>query len=252
MMDQRIRARRWARALGASSPVNAALAGVFHSISNGTYDCSLADHACPVTDMSLGGKAFGKPRLPFIITPVVDGTASVGDEFAYANSLCRSHTQYDFPEEGENTATQSSLRVPNPQFDCNLGILPGSVPEGRRIIVEAMPSCSRFKSVSATDAAKHSRKSGLPQHLCKHTQYHLRQRQIRTEEAAKEAALKRSHVASATAELPEVHSEQLSPEQTDELQTLIETYKDQISWDPNDIGCLSDEYREFYLTIPTV
>ena len=33
---------------------------------------------------------------------------------------------------------------------------------------------------------------------------------------------------------------------------MIEKYIDQISWDPNDVGCLSDEVKECFLSIPTL
>ena len=86
MPRRRVTARRWARKLGGHSPVNAALSGVFESISDGTYDCVDEAHACPLVDMSLGGKAYSKPRLPFLITEVVDGTHHVGDEFAHVKA----------------------------------------------------------------------------------------------------------------------------------------------------------------------
>ena len=252
MPDQRISARRWARAFGGKSPVNAALAATFEHISNGTYDCALAAHACPLVDMSLGGKAYSKPRLPFLITEVVDGSAHVGDEFAHVNSCCRSHPQYDRPEEGEETHAQSSHRVPDPQFDSKLGFQPGQVPPEQRILVEACRPAVPVTMLHQSAAKIRAQKSGVPQSFCRRTQYHLRQRQLKTEACIQQAMAEKAHISSATAEIPEVHSDQLSPEQTQELQSLIEKYKDQISWDPNDIGCLSDEYKEFYLTIPTV
>ena len=77
-MGLQVKARRWVRSFPDSSPANAALAEVSHSISEGTFDCTDAAYACPLVDMSLGSKAFSKPRLPFIITPVVDGTGATG------------------------------------------------------------------------------------------------------------------------------------------------------------------------------
>ena len=46
-------------------------------------------------------------------------------------------------------------------------------------------------------------------------------------------------MSSARADVTDVNSDQLTPEQTDELRVVIEKYTDQISWDPNDVGCLS-------------
>ena len=239
-----------ARALGGSYPVSAAVTGVLRAISTGTYDCSLASQACPVTDMSLGGKAFSKPRLPFLITPVVEGSLPVGDEFAHVNSCCRSHAQYDPPEEGENTATQSSLRIPDSQFDRQLGI-DDTQSDRARIVVEARPPPRQSTELPSVPASKRAQQAGLPQRFCRNTNYHLRQRQLRTEAAAQEAALKQARVASATADVPQTHSDQLTSDQQQELQALIEEHRDQISWDPNDIGRLTDEYKEYYLTIPT-
>jgi hypothetical protein len=59
-------------------------------------------------------------------------------------------------------------------------------------------------------------------------------------------------MSSATADVSDVNSDQLTPEQTAELRAVIEKHSDQISWDPNDVGCLSDEFKEYFLTIPTL
>ena len=57
-------------------------------------------------------------------------------------------------------------------------------------------------------------------------------------------------MSSATADVSDVNSDQLKPEQRAELRAVIEKYTDQISWDPNDVGCLSDEFKEYFQTIP--
>ena len=49
-------------------------------------------------------------------------------------------------------------------------------------------------------------------------------------------------MSSATADVSDVNSDQLTPEQTAELRAVIEKHSDQISCDPNDVGCLSDEF----------
>ena len=59
-------------------------------------------------------------------------------------------------------------------------------------------------------------------------------------------------MSSATADVSDVNSDQLPLEQTAELRAVIEKYTDQISWDPNDVGCLSDEFKEYIRTIPTL
>ena len=59
-------------------------------------------------------------------------------------------------------------------------------------------------------------------------------------------------MSSATADVSDVNSDQLMPEQTAELRAVIEKYTDQISLDPYDVGCLSDEFKEYFLTIPTL
>jgi hypothetical protein len=48
-----------------------------------------------------------------------------------------------------------------------------------------------------------------------------------------------------------VQSDQLKPQQLAELQALVETYKDQISWTPDDIGKLTDKYKSYHMSIPT-
>ena len=241
MPRSRISARRWARSLGPESPVNAAMAGLFHTIESGSYDCSDISHACPLVDMSLGGKAFSKPRLSFLITPVVDGGGAVGDEFAHVNSCCRSEPQYDRPEEGESMYSQSSDRLLDPQHDEKLGFQPGAIPEERRILVQAMPPHAPVTNLPKSTASQRRKRSGVPYHFCKNTNYHLRMRQKRTEDYIRRAATQKAHVSSATAEIPEVQNDRLTPEQLAELQEVIETYREQISWDPNDIGCLSPE-----------
>ena len=121
-------ARRWARAHGSSSPVAAALGGVIAAINNGTYSFDPQAQACPVLDMSLGAKAHWKPRLPFLLSPVVDGDAdghAVADEYVDVNSVCRSDPAQDI-EGGENPENVSVHRIPDAAFDATL--FPGDAP----------------------------------------------------------------------------------------------------------------------------
>lgn len=252
MMVENVSARRWVRSQKGPSPVTAALAGVFKCISEQTYDCSVESQGCPLVDMSLGAKPYSKPRLPFVISPVVDGAGHMGDEFAHVNSFCRSQEQEDRPEEGESMVAQSSLRVPDPTHDGKLGIKPGSVPPERRILVEAVKPLAKHKELPKSSAEDRIKHAGVPKTFCRRTQYHLRQRQLRTEASLRQAAVESAQMACATAKVSDIQSDQLTPEQTTELQAVIQEHKDQISWDPNDVGCLSDEYKDYYLTIPTV
>ena len=139
-MISNVSARRWVCSFNDPFPGSPALAGFFQCVSEKTYDCSVDSQGCPLTDMSLGVKPYGKPRLPFMISPVVEGgaTGAVGDEFVIFNSFCRSHDQEDRPEEGESTAAQSSLRVPDPAHDSKLGFEPGVEPPDRRILIDAL------------------------------------------------------------------------------------------------------------------
>jgi hypothetical protein len=204
--------------------------------------------------MSLGAKPYGKPRLPFMISPVVEGgaTGAMGDEFVCVNSFCRSHDQEDRPEEGESTAAQSSLRVPDPSHDSKVGFEPGVVPPDRRILIDAVKPPNKHSELPKSTAANRIQSAGVPHAFCRRTQYQLRQRQLRTESSLREAAVKRAQMSSATADVSDVNSDQLTPEQTAELRAVIEKHSDQISWDPNDVGCLSDEFKEYFLTIPTL
>ena len=59
-------------------------------------------------------------------------------------------------------------------------------------------------------------------------------------------------MSSATADVSDVNGDQLTPGKTAELRAVIEKYTDQISWDPTDVGCLSDDFKEYFLTIPTL
>jgi len=59
-------------------------------------------------------------------------------------------------------------------------------------------------------------------------------------------------MSSATADVSDVNSDQLTPEHTAELRAVSKKYTDQISSDPNDVGCLSDELKEMFLSIPTL
>ena len=67
-MISNVSARRWVRSFNDPSPVSAALAGFFHCVSEQTYDGSVGSQGCPLTDMALGAKPHGKPRLPFMIS----------------------------------------------------------------------------------------------------------------------------------------------------------------------------------------
>ena len=147
LLIRNVSARRWVRSFNDPSPVNAALAGFFQCVSEDTYDCCVDSKGCPLTDMSLGAKPYGKPRLPFMLSPVVEGraTGAVGDDFVCVNSFCRSHDQGDRPEEGESTAAQSLLRVPNPLHDRKLGFEPGVEP----------PASARLSGPKRLDQSSH-------------------------------------------------------------------------------------------------
>jgi transposase InsO family protein len=48
-----------------------------------------------------------------------------------------------------------------------------------------------------------------------------------------------------------VTSDRLDPTQLQQLQQLVNAYQDQISWSSDDIGCLHEKYKDFYMRIPT-
>ena len=102
----------------------------------------------------MGTKPYGKPQLPFMISPVVKGgaTGAAGDEFVDVNSCC-SHDQEDRPEEGESTAAQSSLRVPDPSHDSKLGFEPRVVPHDRRTLVDAVNPPNKHSELPKSMAA---------------------------------------------------------------------------------------------------
>ena len=75
-MISSVSARRWVRSFNDPSQLNASLAGFFQCVSEQTYDSSVVSQGCPLTDMSLGAKPYGKLRLPFTVLPVVDGGAA--------------------------------------------------------------------------------------------------------------------------------------------------------------------------------
>ena len=158
-MISNVSARRWLRSFTDPSQVNAASAGFFQCVFEQTYDCSVDSQGCPLTDMSLGAKPYGKPRLPFMISPVVEGgaTGAVGDEFVRVYSFCRSHDQEDRPEEGESTAPQSSLRVPDPSHDSKLGFKPGVAPPGRRILIDAVKPPNKHSELPKSTVANRIR-----------------------------------------------------------------------------------------------
>lgn len=52
--------------------------------------------------------------------------------------------------------------------------------------------------------------------------------------------------------VPDMRIDQLTPVQTKELRSPIGKQNDQISWTPYGIACLSEEYKDLYLTILTV
>ena len=76
--------------------------------------------------MSLGAKPYGKPRLPFMISPVVEGgaTSVVGDELRVSTPPAAPMVRRTGLRGGESTAIQSSLRVPSPSHGSILGFEP--------------------------------------------------------------------------------------------------------------------------------
>ena len=95
------------------------------------------------------------------------------------------------------------------------------------------------------------------------TQYHLRQRQIRVQQARERDALDKAHFASMAVQ-PEAPQEpapagidapeafaHLTGEQQNELKTLLKEHTAQLSFSSDDMGAVPDEYKEYFLRIPT-
>jgi hypothetical protein len=55
----------------------------------------------------------------------------------------------------------------------------------------------------------------------------------------------------ASATVQPVTSDRLEPAQLQQLQQLVHAYHDRISWSSDDIGCLHEKYKDFYMRIPT-
>ena len=249
-----VSARRWARAQAGSGPVAAALAGVFAAINNGSYKLDPAAQGCPLNDMNLGAKAHWKPRLPFLLSAVVAGTESpaVMDEYSSVNSVCRSDPAQDF-EGGEEDVTtfMSALRVPDDSHDATL--FPGvSVPADQRIVVEAAaPSTPPPQPPSRA----RQRASG-PGDWGASTNYHLRQRQLRMQEVARQDARAAAHFAAIAVEAEDIAEpaepfEHLSQPQQAELQALLADFNGQLSHSSEDMGSVPDKYSAYFLRIPT-
>jgi hypothetical protein len=156
----RLSARRWARAQSGTSkgPVAAALGGVFAAISNGSYRLDLEAQGCPGFDMSLGAKAFWRPRLHFWLSPVVDGqdaaAAEIDDEYLQVNSLSASDPSADF--EGGESAPRcfSALRVPDTEHDDRLFAGHGAPADERFVVEPAAEAPLRRPAQPAPQAGK--------------------------------------------------------------------------------------------------
>ena len=83
-MISNVSARRWVGSFTDHPQSMFALAGLFQCVSKQTYECSVDSQGSPLTDMSLGAKPYGKPRLPFMISPIVE----VGATDDVAMSFC--------------------------------------------------------------------------------------------------------------------------------------------------------------------
>jgi hypothetical protein len=84
-------------------------------------------------------------------------------------------------------------------------------------------------------------------------------RSLRVTSVARLAALRAAHVANAVvspspqdATLPSVQSDLLTVQQQEQLNSLLKEFTAQIAFSSEDLGELSQKYREFFLQIPTV
>jgi hypothetical protein len=203
---------------------------------------SLPFHAygCPLLDSCLLSRPFLGVRVPFFAATVLDGLGLASDEYAAVNSVC-----YGDPFESCQHAgvadNISDLRIPAEEgFSGRCTSISGT-PPSRFIIRDGTE-----KQQARTDAA------GVPQQFCNDTVHALRARQLQAESYSNIPASQDpvyGTIASSTVQA--VHSDQLTPDQLLELQSLVEKFKDQISWTPDDIGVLTDKYSSYYMSIPT-
>jgi hypothetical protein len=176
-----MRSRRWVRRHGHGA-VSEAVLGVFAAVRDEVYDLHGAQ-GCPLSDMALGSKPFQKPRLPVLLSPVVEGSALLGDEYSLSNSFCRSDLHEDF-ERGEDMANcHSQCRIPVAQRVFISGSATVTIedhyprgPHGYHT-PSAEVQAARRRAAIKTDSHRQRRQCN----------YYLRQRQLRTEAIAEDA-----------------------------------------------------------------
>ena len=93
----------------------------------------------------------------------------------------------------------------------------------------------------------------LPSYLCSDTHRCLRLRQLAAEECARRSDQSQPvHISNATVNAQSIESDRLDPEQLAQLRALVQEHCGQISWTPDDIGCLTEKYAHLRMQIPTV
>ena len=151
------------------------------------------------------------------------------------------NTSYsDCQHEGVVPPSISELRVPADGTQCRCSSVTKSAPSRTCTVRDSVERKAR-----ATAA-------GVPQQLCSNTVHYLRSRQLQSEAYGNVASAQDpvyGTVASSTVQA--VQSDQLTPDQLAELQALVERHKNQISWTPDDIGKLTERYRDYHMSIPT-
>jgi hypothetical protein len=209
-----------------------------------TVPVSSVSHGCPLVDACSLCRPFNRPRYPFIPSLLVEGADVSCDEFARVNSNCCGDPFEDCaPErEGEASSLISSCLSSNSalsEFD--------SV---NRSHSKVIPWREVRKHAPSHIRAMHS---GIPVSFSADTQHDLRKRQLSAEAYSRDAVSDigvHNFLASATVQA--VESTRLCNTQLEQLNELISSHRDQISWTPNDIGCLSDKFADFYMQIPTI
>ena len=207
---------------------------------------STACYGCPIASICSLGRPFAKPRLDFYpFTGDGFGWLADDEDNLAVNSVCRNHSDFSC-QEGEEASILSDNRIPSDGGDQRIA-------EHQRTTAESTTSEFNDQRITELSEAR-SRAAHSENHAkaCIHTLKDLRSRLLAMETVSvrtKESGALLASLADAT--VVPVSSKQLTPAQLQELQALIDEYQDQISWSSNDIGCLADKYKDFYMTIPT-
>lgn len=232
-----------------------------------------AHHGCPLADVVSSHHGPCTARAKHVLSPVVDGGLQ-HDEYTAINSICRSDPAEDFeevsscPVGGEAIHNLSAQRIPHTFADARLRALSSSKlsrhePAHSRVLGEDALDTSGAPTI-AHDAGYQARAEAMPSPLSAGWRKHVRSRDLRLSACMRRRPVREEvHCAVVASELaqPECSPvaealappgfEHLSTAQIAELQALIERYDSEFSSSSDDMGCVPEKYREFFLQLPT-